>query len=75
MASPVVVGTLIEGVSRNKLAVLCPYCRRRHEHGAGSKEEAVEEYEGHRTALCVGNYGQGAGYVIRWDGAREKASA
>jgi hypothetical protein len=73
MAAPVVIGTLIEGGKRNKFAVTCPYCRRRHEHAAGGMDESPEEFTGHRTALCVGHYGQGAGYEIRWDGAREKA--
>lgn len=42
----------------------CPYCGKKHLHGAGTELDEVGGYLGHRTAHCVGKHNQSAGYRL-----------
>ena len=45
--------------------ICCPYCGKKHRHGAGGAPEEVNSYLGHRTEHCVDlPPGQRGGYYL-----------
>lgn len=47
----------------------CPYCGRKHRHGAGDEPDQVNTFLGHRVEHCTGHDPCGVGYyLVRSDG-------
>lgn len=42
----------------------CPYCGRKHRHGAGDEPDQVNRFLGHRVAHCTGYDPCGVGYYL-----------
>ncbi len=38
--------------ARYALSIVCPYCRKKHTHDAGTTFEEIPQYAGHRIAHC-----------------------
>lgn len=43
----------------------CPYCGRRHVHGAGLPTEDPRDFQGHRVSHCSTKVSGDRGYILR----------
>ena len=62
--APVVAARRVEGDRYDLLEILCPYCDRRHRHGAGPPGSSTGTGDGHRTSHCGSGY-RNPGYFVR----------
>jgi hypothetical protein len=73
--TPVVDAIVLEYVpwrpadgARYIFSIACPYCGKKHTHGAGTVFEDIPQQAGHRVAHCASEKAQAvndAGYILR----------
>ena len=58
---PVTLARLVRG---QWVVQKCPYCGKKHYHGAGGKRDNPLTFLGHRVAHCFGPNADNRGYIL-----------
>lgn len=65
---PTVTATLVHGPHGDCFVVRCPFCGRRHSHGAEPRGTDPREFVGSREPHCVNGFGHNGDYDLVWSG-------
>ncbi len=61
---------LVHGKYGNQWRGFCPYCGKKHTHGAPQRPSG--RHQGHRVSHCLRKKPQDRGYILVWDGHVKK---